>query len=80
MPSRQDRGGPARHFKKGAIMTKGKGEDPRGGSIHRGERDKTLADSPAAKRQQERENQSSHRGSGEGTSGLERGDGHPTGR
>lgn len=57
-----------------------KGKSPQGGQVHQGERDKTLAESPAAKRQQERENQSGHRGSGEGTSGLERGDGHPTGR
>ena len=55
-------------------MTADKSEDPKG------KHEKTLADSPAAKRQQERENQSSRRGSGEGTSGLERGDGHPTGR
>ena len=34
---------------------------------------------PAAERQQERENQTG-RGSGEGKSGLQRGDGHPTGR
>jgi len=61
-------------------MAKGKSGSSKSGPIHQGERDKTLAESPAAKRQQERANQSSHRGSGEGTSGLERGDGHPTGR
>ena len=61
-------------------MSKGKSGSPQGGKVPQSERDKTLADSPAAKRQQERENQSGHRGSGEGTSGLERGDGHPTGR
>jgi len=62
------------------IMAKAKSGIPQGAKGHQEERDKTLAESPAAKRQQERENQSGHRGSGEGTSGLERGDGHPTGR
>lgn len=37
------------------------------------------ATSAAVERQQERQNQTG-RGSGEGKSGLQRGDGHPTGR
>ena len=53
---------------------------PQGGKSHQVDRDETLAESPAAKRQEERENRPGRRGSGEGASGLERGDGHPTGR
>jgi len=44
-----------------------------------GAKAKMVATSPAVERQQERQNQTG-RGSGEGTSGLQRGDGHPTGR
>ena len=45
---------------------------------HRDNEDKQTP-GPAAERQQERENQTG-RGSGEGKSGLQRGDGRPTGR
>jgi hypothetical protein len=39
-----------------------------------------AAKSSANERQEKRQNQSGGRGSGEGKSGLQRGDGHPTGR
>lgn len=41
---------------------------------------KRAARSAAEQRQESRQNQVGGRGSGEGKSGLQRGDGHPTGR
>jgi len=49
------------------------------GTLDDGKPVKGDAGSPATERQQDRQNQSG-RGSGEGKSGFERGDGHPTGR
>jgi len=61
-------------------MAKGKADHRQDKNAHRGGTDKDAVKSPAAERQQERENQAGNRGSGEGKAGFERGDGHPTGR
>jgi hypothetical protein len=52
---------------------------PRSKKARKTEKKAKGSTQPAVERQQERENQTG-RGSGEGKSGLQRGDGHPTGR